>query len=301
MTIKNFKEIQEINNEVTLHLESFVKYCEEDYRKQIYEIANHIQENKIYKFVLLAGPSSSGKTTTARLMCEYFESFGLKAKSISLDDFFVEREETPLWPNGKYNYESVDAIDWKLFDECMGNLLENGSSFMPTYDFISGKKSFNNTVTLQDDEIIILEGLHSLNPIIDHFIPLNLSVKVYLSPRVNFIDENGNEIMNGRQMRFFRRLIRDSYTRGITPAKTVEDWEDVIQGEKLYIDPFKHLANFHINSSHYYEVGVYKSILKELNLLDSDILKNVSHMLKPFKCVNKNIVPKSSLLTEFVH
>lgn len=301
MDYKNCVYIKDVNNEIETNLNRYVKYCEEDYKKQIFEIVSHVKENKNTKFVLLAGPSSSGKTTTARLLGEYFNSFDLKAKVISLDDFFVNRVDTPKWENGKYNYETVDAIDWKLFDECVNNLLKNGYSKMPTYNFITGEKEFNYETTLAEDEIIIIEGLHSLNPIIDNFIPTNLSVKVYLSPRVNFLDENGNEVIDGKQMRFFRRLIRDAFTRGSSPEHTLQVWPDVKLGEKLYIDPFKNQADYHINSCHNYEVGVYKSILKELNLLEDPILLPYTKLLEKFDMVDKDIVPSSSLLTEFVH
>ena len=301
MESKNYVNIYDVNKEIKENLKRFVKYCEEDYKKQIFEIVSHVKENKTAKFVLLAGPSSSGKTTTARLLKEYFDSFGLKAKVVSLDDFFVNRVDTPKWENGKYNYETVDAIDWKLFDECMNNLLKKGCSRMPTYNFITGEKEFNHQTTLAEDEIIIIEGLHSLNPVIDNFIPTKYSVKVYLSPRVNFLDENGEEVIDGTQMRFFRRLIRDAFTRGSSPEHTLQVWPDVRRGEKLYIDPFKNLADYHINSCHNYEVGVYKSILKELNLLEDPILLPYTKMLEKFDFINKDVVPSTSLLTEFVH
>lgn len=297
----NLLKISEINNNAKENLDFFVKYSEGEYRKQIYELTNRIQENKNIKFILLAGPSSSGKTTTARLITEYFNDFDIKAKTISLDNFFVDREETPLWSNGKPNYESVDAIDWKLFDKCIHNLIEKGECLMPTFNFLTGEKVFNETLTLKEKEIIVIEGLHALNPIIDNFIPVYANVKVYISPRVYFIDDNGNYILNGIEMRFFRRLIRDAFTRGASVEKTLEMWPDVLKGENLYIKPFKDRADFHINSCHNYEVGVYKSILMEMELLDNPLIKDRTEKLQLFDKIDKSIVPKTSLLTEFVH
>ena len=301
MKTTNIIKIQEINENVKNNLNNYIEECENNYKGQIAQIVKRIQNNKEIKFILLAGPSSSGKTTTARLLCENFAKFNIKAKSISLDDFFVNREDTPRWEDGSYNYESVDAIDWKLFDTCMSNLLTNKKSSMPTYDFITGIKTISYETTLDDNEIIVIEGLHSLNPIIDNFIPTNKSIKIYLSPRANFVDENNNEVMNGKQMRFFRRLIRDAFTRGTNPSQTLQVWPDVRKGEVLYIDPFKDLADYHINSVHPYEVGVYKSILKELNLLDNKELSSFISLLDKFDFVDKTVVPDSSLLTEFVH
>lgn len=297
----NLVDISEINSEIANNLQSFVNWSETEYQKQIINIVDSFQNNKHLKFVLLAGPSSSGKTTTARLICENFKEFNIKAKPISLDDFFVNRVNTPRWEDGRYNYESVDSIDWKLFDECMSNLLNNKKSKMPTYDFISGTKTMDHEITLEDNEIIVIEGLHSLNPVIDNFIPTVYSVKVYLSPRIHFYNKDGKEVLNGREMRFLRRLIRDAFTRGASPEHTFEMWPDVVLGEQLYIDPFKKDADFHINSIHLYEVGVYKSILKEMNLLNSPLLAKYAIKLAEFDDVDKNIVPKTSLLTEFVH
>lgn len=301
MEHKNYIKISSVNENINKDILSYVKKCEFNYQNQITKIVKQTINDKSKKFILLAGPSSSGKTTTARLLCENFASFGIKAKPISLDDFFVNRDETPKWEDGRYNYESVDAIDWKLFDTCMSNLLNNKKSSMPTYDFITGIKSITYETTLEDNEIIVVEGLHSLNPIIDNFIPKNNSVKIYLSPRVNFVDDDNNEIMNGKQMRFFRRLIRDAFTRGTSPKQTLEVWPDVQKGEILYIDPFKDNADYHINSVHLYEVGVYKSILKQLNLLDDSQLAPFVKLLANFDFVEKSVVPTTSLLTEFVH
>ena len=294
-------KITDINENLKNNLQEFVITCENNYKNQIKEIISKVHLNKDIKFVLLAGPSSSGKTTTARIICENFAKVNIKAKAISLDDFFVNREDTPRWEDGKYNYESVDAIDWKLFDECMSNLLNNKKSKMPIYDFITGKKSLAYESTLEDNEIIVIEGLHSLNPIIDNFIPKNKCIKIYLAPQIEFIDKNNKVVLNGKEMRFFRRLIRDAFTRGTSPNQTLQVWPDVVKGETLYIDPFKDLADYKINTVHPYEVGVYKSILKQLNLLNDKQLKSHLDKIAEFDLVDKSIVPNDSLLTEFVH
>ena len=294
-------KITDINENLKNNLQEFVITCENNYKNQIKGIISKVHLNKDIKFVLLAGPSSSGKTTTARIICENFAKVNIKAKAISLDDFFVNREDTPRWEDGKYNYESVDAIDWKLFDECMSNLLNNKKSKMPIYDFITGKKSLAYESTLEDNEIIVIEGLHSLNPIIDNFIPKNKCIKIYLAPQIEFIDKNNKVVLNGKEMRFFRRLIRDAFTRGTSPNQTLQVWPDVVKGETLYIDPFKDLADYKINTVHPYEVGVYKSILKQLNLLNDKQLKSHLDKIAEFDLVDKSIVPNDSLLTEFVH
>lgn len=293
-------EITKLNNQIKNNTINFINECENNYKIQMEKIVESLKLCPEIKFILLAGPSSSGKTTTAKLLKYDLEQNGFNAKAISLDDFFVERVETPLWEDDSYNYESVDAIDWKLFDGAMNNLLKFGETTMPTYDFILGKKVFDKKLTLGKNDIIIIEGLHSLNPIIDNFISTNLSLKIYLSPLIDYT-ENNEIVMNEVNLRFFRRLIRDAYTRGSSPKNTLNDWPKVRLGEKLYIDPFKHTANFTINSAHPYEVCIYKSILKELNLFND---KDFARLLRPFeyfKSLSKDYLPAESLIEEFVH
>lgn len=297
---KNIIEISKLNSKILNNAEDYIEKCENSYKSQMEKIVSFIKLNQEIKFILLAGPSSSGKTTTAKLLCENLEKNGFNAKPISLDDFFVERDFTPLWEDGSKNYESVDAIDWKLFDSCMHNLLTTKKTIMPTYDFISGSKFYTRTLELNDKDIIVIEGLHSLNPIIDNFISTNLSLKIYIAPIIDYI-KNDETIMTGEELRFFRRLIRDVYTRGSTPQRTLDEWESVLLGEKLYIDPYKHTANFTINSSHPYEVCVYKYCLKALNMANYPVLYD---RLRPFESVamlDKKLVPQDSLLQEFVH
>ena len=297
---KYIVKVSQINNKLLNDLNNYISVCEHNYKSQMEKIVEYFKINSEIKFILLAGPSSSGKTTTARLLKECLEQNGFNAKSISLDDFFVERVDTPLWDNGKPNYESVDSIDWKLFSTCAHNLQTQGKSVMPTYDFITGTKSYNTELSLKQNDVIIIEGLHSLNPIIDNFIQAKNSLKIYLAPSIMYLRDD-EEIMNEITLRFFRRLIRDVYTRGSTPDKTLNEWDDVRRGEKLYIDPYKSTANFSINSSHPYEVAIYKSIIKELNLEQNERMKPLLKPFDNFVAIDKKSVPKDSLIQEFVH
>ena len=297
---KYIVKVSQMNNKLLNDLNNYISVCEHNYKSQMEKIVEYFKINSEIKFILLAGPSSSGKTTTARLLKECLEQNGFNAKSISLDDFFVERVDTPLWDNGKPNYESVDSIDWKLFSTCTHNLQTQGKSVMPTYDFITGTKSYNTELSLKQNDVIIIEGLHSLNPIIDNFIQAKNSLKIYLAPSIMYLRDD-EEIMNEITLRFFRRLIRDVYTRGSTPDKTLYEWDDVRRGEKLYIDPYKSTANFSINSSHPYEVAIYKSIIKELNLEQNERMKPLLKPFDNFVAIDKKSVPKDSLIQEFVH
>lgn len=297
---KYMVQLSALNRELINNLPAFVESCEINYNSQMEKIMEYLKLNEEIKFILLAGPSSSGKTTTARILSQTLEKNGFNAKPISLDDFFVERKETPLWDNGKPNYETVDAIDWKLFSACMHKLLTEGKTIMPVYDFITGTKSFTSELTLSANDIIIIEGLHSLNPVIDHFIPTNKSLKVYLSPSIVYL-KNEQEVMDDITLRFFRRLIRDAYTRATSPERTVSEWEDVRRGEKLYIDPYKNTASFSINTSHPYEIAVYKGIIKQLNLDENESIKPLLTGFDSVVALDKSIVPANSLIQEFVH
>lgn len=299
MNTKNI-EVAKFNNNILTNTNNYIIECENAYKQQMEKIVEHIKLNDEIKFILLAGPSSSGKTTTAKLLKQNLIIAGFNAKTISLDDFFVERKDTPLWPDGKLNYESVEAIDWKLFDTCMNNLLKQGYTKMPRYDFITGTKVYDSELSLGNKDIIIIEGLHSLNTIIDNFISTKFSVKIYLAPSIQYF-KNDEIILDGINLRFFRRLIRDLHTRGATPEKTLEEWSGVRKGEELYIDPFKPTAHFTINTCHPYEVCIYKEIIKNLNLQQYSMFEQLIKPFEHFVSLPKNVVPEGSLLQEFVH
>lgn len=289
-----------INENVTNNLGDFILASEQKYNNQITDIARHIKKLKSkIKFILVAGPSSAGKTTTSKLLCKALENEGYLAKTISIDDFFVNRDDTPLWPDGSKNYESVDSVDWKLFDKCIKELLNEKKSKLPTYNFKLGTKIFDKETDFQDGSIMIIEGLHALNPIIDNFIPKENCEKVYLSVRANVV-QDGNKLIDGNNMRFVRRLIRDLYTRGASIEDTYRMWTYVRKGEELYIQPYKNTANFYVNTFHGYELGVYKYILNRLKKKGLNP-ESVNETLKDFVEVQKDLVPDTSLLQEFVH
>jgi uridine kinase len=298
--IKKFMNLKTIKSNTQKNLTDFVKKCEAKYTTQIDEIARHIAENKNLKFVMIAGPSSAGKTTTSKLLSLALNRLGYNAHVLSLDDFFVEREETPLWEDGSFNYESVNAIDWKLFDECMNNLLKKEETQLPTYNFINGKKEFISKLTMLEHDLIIIEGLHALNKIIDNFIPKKFSVKIYISVFTNVLD-NGKILVKSTNVRLLRRMVRDMHSRGTMPEQTVKNWASVNRGEKLYITPFKKSADFYINSFHPYELSVYKSMLNEYSKQKNVDLPTVDILLSKFDNLSKKVVPQFSLLKEFTN
>lgn len=292
--------IEEINQCVNENTDLIIKESEQFFIAQVNKIANFLMQNKNVNFVLLAGPSSSGKTTTSKILSQNLKENGFDAIAISLDDFFVEREETPLWKDGTYNYETYDAIDWNLFGKCMNDLLKNRMAYMPIYDFKLGCKKMSTTATkLKDDTIVIVEGLHALNPIIDKYIPKQNSLRVYASVNTN-IYQNKKMFMQKENVRFYRRMIRDLFTRNISIEQTMDYWQKVNLGEELYIKPFIDRAEIKIDSFHPYELGVYNNVMKVFNHFSSNLLTEAKNVLSKFCEIDFKNVPQSSVLQEFI-
>ncbi|MDD4211143.1 MAG: nucleoside kinase [Clostridia bacterium] len=264
------------------------------------QITKSIINNRKTKFVLVAGPSSSGKTTTSHILQQDLLKVGICAKVISLDNFFLDREETPYLPSGDRDYDSVNSIDWKLFDKCVDELLNNKSSILPIYDFLTGVKRLNNPpTTLLENEIIIIEGLHALNPIINNFIPHEFSAKVFVIPQTSF-SSNGKIQLDVFSLRLMRRIIRDVRTRGISPETTLDFWKNVRAAEDLYVLPFEKDADFIVDTTHAYEPYVYKNILSVLLVNHIQILQELLFTLNGLLEIKPSKVPETSLLKEFV-
>lgn len=297
-TTKNYYDIEIINKQP---VNEIIKDSEEGYTEQVKEIVNiTLNLKSSTKFILVAGPSSSGKTTSSFIIKNSLKKQNIVAKVISLDDFFLERDETPLLPNGEKDYDSLKSIDWPLFKKCMKKLIEEKEAVLPTFDFVEGKKRYDNEpTTLNDNEIIILEGLHALNPIINNYIPTKFSVKIYICPQTAF-EINEEEKLDIYTLRLMRRLIRDVRTRGISPETTLRLWKNVRAAEELYIEPYKKDADFVVDTTHPYEPLVYKTILKSLLVNYEKDLTKLLEKLETFEEIKPINVPESSLLKEFV-
>ncbi len=288
-----------INTEVKNNANEFIDFCENNYRNQIYEIVKNVKNsNGAIHFVLIAGPSSSGKTTSSKILANMLKAEGYTALAISLDDFFVERHETPMWDDGEYNYETADAIDWVLFSKCMKGLLDGNPVFLPTYNFATGHKEFFGETIMKEKTIFVVEGLHALNPIIDNYIPKRKSFKVYIETNSD-IKLNNELYIENDSVRLYRRIIRDLFTRSTSVEKTLYLWRKVIIGESLYIDPFIDTADFTVNTFHPYELCVYKTLFCELKS-SSSLLEEFEKKLMVFENLQKTVVPKNSVLQEFI-
>lgn len=276
----------------------------QDYK--LLSIAEEITLNKNdIKVVLITGPSSSGKTTTAKKLALYLKTLGLTPHHLSLDDYFLERDKTPLNEDGKPDYEGIRAIDTKLFNNQMEKLLKGVSVLTPTYDFIAGKKKFNRPITLGENDILIIEGLHALNEEISKEIPKKNKYKIYISPLI-FLNIDGDNRISLTDIRLLRRMVRDYRTRGHSPSKTLASWQDVRKGEEKYVFPYQDEADVIFNTFLVYELSVIKSYVEPLlySVPPEDPEYHTAirllEILKLVLPVPSNDVPKLSILREFI-
>lgn len=275
--------------------------------KRIGAIADEIMKNKgKKKFVFIAGPSSSGKTTFAHRLAIQLATNGLKPRTISLDNYFVNREDTPLDEEGNYNFETIDAIDVAGFNKDMVNLLNGKEVDIPHFNFISGKREYKgNYMTLEENAILIVEGIHGLNPKMSYEIPEENKFKIYISALTQLNIDNHNRIPT-TDARLLRRMVRDYQYRGASAKKTISMWPSVRRGEDMYIFPFQEEADVMFNSALIYEQSVLKQyalpLLFSVEATDKEYIeaKRLLKFLGYFLGVTTENIPNNSLLREFV-
>ena len=236
-------------NQKTKHPADFLAECSAAYKEKTDAVAKKVFSDKTKKIVMLAGPSSSGKTTTAKILSRGISTLGGKAYTVSLDDFYHPRSVGyPLDENGKPDYECVEALDIELLNSKLRELSDYGKSAFPVFDFKTGERINDaKTIELSENDVIILEGLHALNPIITDCLPADRLLKMYINVSSRIYDKDNNIILNKRNMRFIRRMVRDYKFRGNSVEKTYELWLNVQYGEDMYLFPFKDNADIKIN------------------------------------------------------
>ena len=305
--ILNISSVGELNDAIVSHSPGELINLSEsiqDYRLQ--QIANQISEKREdIKFVLISGPSSSGKTTSSRKLSVYLKTMGLNPIPISLDDYFLNRNETPLTEDGKPDFESLRAIDIKLFNNQMNKLLKGNKVTAPTFDFIEGKKIFNKSLQMGEKDILIIEGLHALSDEILKEIPRKKKFKMYISPLVYLNIDDGNRI-NLTDIRLLRRMIRDNRTRGYSPSKTLSTWSEVRNGEEKYVFPYQDNADVIFNTFLAYELAVLKvyaePLLYQVKEDDPEYLTAIRliKLLDLVLPIPSDDVPALSILREFI-
>lgn len=300
-TIGDFNQAIDAN-----HATDIINISEALQEKKIAKIAEEIASRKGVKLVLLAGPSSSGKTTSCKRLSIQLAVNGLKPLQISLDDYFVDREKTPKDVSGEYDYESIYALDLDLINEQFNALFRGEEVELPKYDFQSGKsKKSGNRLKMTDNNVLVVEGIHALNPELTAHIPQEQIFRVYASALTTILLDNHNYIPT-TDNRLLRRIIRDNKYRGVSAQETIHRWPSVRAGENKWIFPFQENADAMLNTAMLYELAVIKMQAEPLlqqvpeNCEEYAEAYRLLKFLKYFKGIPYNNLPPTSLLREFL-
>lgn len=302
----HLENVVDLNKRVSSsNYEELIQIDEAMKNYQLMELAQKIIGRKDTKIVLLAGPSSTGKTTTTNKLVLCLKSLGLNPKMISMDDFFVDRDETPLDKDGNPDYERLEAIDLKLFDKDIDKLIHKEEVMMPTFNFILGKKEYKSKMMLEENDILLIEGIHALNPKVLENIPKEKKVTVYLSALTELNIDNHVRIST-TDNRLLRRIVRDNRTRGNTVEDTLKSWVKVREGEENYIFPYQDEADFTFNTAMIYELGVLKTFVEPLlysveptSPCYNEAIRLINFLSLFFPIPSENI-PKDSIIREFI-
>lgn len=251
--IKLKVDLDEINRLALSDPEQLTAVSEERYRAQVRQAADWFLTGVRSNIILLAGPSSAGKTTTSLNLQAEFARRGIRTITVSLDDFFRNREDVPARPDGTRDFDTPDAVDLDELEQSLEKLIRTGSCLFPLYDFPSGARAEEGRMlTFDSHTAVIVEGLHALNPVVCGRPVFQGAMKLYISIKTEYY-RDGRRIISSREARLIRRIVRDVHFRSTSPADTFRMWSDVVAGEEKYIRPFRTSADFWIDSLHLYE------------------------------------------------
>ncbi len=274
--------------------------------RRIGEIAKEIADRKEIKFVMIAGPSSSGKTSFSHRLSVQLMTYGVKPHPIALDNYFKNREDTPKDENGDYNFECLEAIDTELFNNDMTALLNGETVELPTFNFKVGKREYHgDRKKLGPDDILVLEGIHGLNDKMSYALPVNSKYKIYISAltTLNIDEHNRIPTTDGRLL---RRIVRDARTRGASAKRTIQMWDSVRRGEEENIFPFQESADAFFNSASIFELAALKQFAEPLLYMIGEDepeyyeAKRLLKLLEYFLGINTEDIPYNSIVREFV-
>ncbi len=300
-------EISEINKLIEQISDKVVRHCENQYNNGVDKIAQLIaSDSSAYKILLLSGPSASGKTTTSQLVRDFLKTKNIDAWCISLDDFFLNPQDITLFDDGTPDYESLNSLDLPLIHKCLFELIKDSESNLPIFNFMTNTRSkLKRKLKIDKNDIIIIEGLHALNPSLLLPSYSDRCLKVYVSISTSYIN-NDQVILDPKDLRLIRRIIRDHRFRNTHVYETLNMWPVVCSGEKKYIDPFKETSQIFIDSCISYEPCIFRSYLETIikNSDKSNVkykqLLEIYDKLSNFKNLDSSIIPEDSILREFV-
>lgn len=305
--ILDVSNVSELNKQIKEgKIGDIIRISEALHEKKIANIADMICSDKDKRIVLIAGPSSSGKTTFAQRLGIQLKVNGMKAVTLSMDNYFVNREDNPVDENGEYDFECIEALDLKLFNEQLAALLRGEEIQLPTFDFHTGtRKYLGNTAKLNDDEVLVIEGIHGLNEKMTEAIPRKNKFKIYISALTVLNIDDYNRIST-TDTRLLRRMLRDSKYRSHPATATIKMWPSVRNGEEKYIFPYQEEADVMFNSSLVYELSALKSYVEPIlatvpsTAPEYSEAKRLYEFLGYFLPIETKEIPINSIIREFI-
>lgn len=296
-----------IESEIEADLCACVSAAEDRYRREIEAVVTRLISEPARRVILLAGPSSSGKTTTAAMLAARLTALGHPAAVVSLDDFYRAKDD-PAYPRhatGEQDYEAPDALHVSEIHDCIAAILRGESYALPHYDFRTASRiTAHRVLTVPSGGYVIIEGLHALNPLLCEGLDRAEILKIFVSVSTNICARDGGRLLSGRKVRFLRRLSRDFLYRNADARRTYAMWQHVLHGEDLYLYPYKATADAAIDTFHRYEPGVLRPFTERLlsapDAPSGPYIDTVRHALSLFEPLPLSVVPESSLLREFV-
>ncbi len=305
--MKNSYSLEEVNSLVSSNPKEFIRKCVCCFEEKITSVVENILKDSTVDIVLLSGPSSSGKTTTAQKIAQGIKEKGKNAYIISLDDFYYDRSEISVNSDGLPDYENVTAMDIPLIKKTFNDLINQRRADVPVFNFLTGKREKEwKTVFLGDNDVVIVEGIHALNPLIVQGVESTHIYKIYISVSSRFTYGNEKILLTKRNIRLIRRMIRDYHHRSSSIERTYFLWAGVRKGEDEFVFPYKNQADEFINSIHAFEACLFKDEAIELlghinkDSVYFDEAQRLKEALEKFISVDRGLLPKSSLLNEFL-
>ncbi len=304
MNISNLADLNELIKDN--NLSEMIKLGEALHEKKIGQIADSIAANKNIKFIMIAGPSSSGKTTFAKKLSTHLKLNRIETASLSIDNYYKNREETPIDENGEFDFESIDALDLKLFNQHLNKILLGENIEVPIYSFESGsRKKETQSLTINPKMPVIIEGIHGLNNKLSQTIPRKNKFMIYISALTQLNIDDFNRIPT-TDNRLLRRIVRDNHYRGTSASDTIKRWPSVRRGEEKNIFPFQESADLMFNSALIYELAILKNyglpLLEKISrkVPEYSESQRLILFLKSFMAIDEREIPPTSILREFV-
>ncbi len=298
--------INKVNNLILSNTDEYIKAVENEYHQRI-KAAADVVVNSGKHIILLAGPSASGKTTTAHLLRDYLRDSSIHTEIISLDDFYLEQHQMPYDEHGVIDFESVHSLDTEGIIKALNDINEFGKTDLPVFSFHKKRREdFTRHINIGNDGAVIVEGLHALNPLIANSLDSNSVLKLYISVAASYFDADGTELLESRNIRLMRRMSRDILYRASTPESCLKLFTSVVRGEDKYLCPYRYTADIQMCSFHDYEICVFKPLLLDIlkglpnSVHNYDRVQKIIGAMEKAVEINQTEVPKSSLLQEFI-